>query len=536
MTNKDILIYAVDGRFTRFGAPLFSALLVILIFVSFPPLVAQGQKVDSLKSLLEREFGPKRQQILFELAYAFTDSDNHLAMAYINQAAKLSDAAGDSLMIVKCGRIKSLLYRRFNQMDSSMILCRKILPIAERNKFDAEVKRVLFGLALGYSHMSNYDKALNCYFRILASTDLEHDGAEAAAIFNNVGLVYFKLNDLDKALSYLNRSLAFRDDTKKTFDVELTFLNIGLCHVYKHNYTAAKRFTDSIFSTCKNRCSKGLTGKAYFNYGLISYGLKQLKLSEKQFLKSYELVKDANDKRYQLDNLIYLFKIYLDTNNLGSAKGLLNDAKALLSTDLYYTQGVMKMYGQLAKMFEKTGDISQVAFYQSKYILIRDSVYTEDLTKNLMRVESEYTERENTAKIDAQTKILRLSNEVISRQRALNIVAWLVAALSIILVFVLIQNVRQKKRVNIVLEQKVKERTIELELNHNLLLKTMQQRNVQFQRMSSEIRSSLATIKGLGVLVSHDVGTINASNYLAKIEETSNNLILGLNRVHDQQI
>ena len=106
MTNKDILIHAVDGGFTKFGATSFSALLVILIFVSFRPLVAQGQKVDSLKSLLEKEVGPKRQQILFELAYHFTDSDNRLAMDYINQATKLSDTFGDSLMIVKCGRLK----------------------------------------------------------------------------------------------------------------------------------------------------------------------------------------------------------------------------------------------------------------------------------------------------------------------------------------------------------------------------------------------------------------------------------------------
>jgi hypothetical protein len=79
MTNKDILIHAVAGRFIKFGATSFSALLVILIFISFRPLVAQGQKVDSLKSLLEKEFGPKRQQINFELAYHFTDIDNRLA-------------------------------------------------------------------------------------------------------------------------------------------------------------------------------------------------------------------------------------------------------------------------------------------------------------------------------------------------------------------------------------------------------------------------------------------------------------------------
>src|SRR5574339_729805 len=95
---------------------------------------------------------------------------------------------------------------------------------------------------------------------------------------------------------------------------------------------------------------------------------------------------------------------------------------------------------------------------------------------------------------------------------------------------VLIQNIKQKKRVNVMLEQRVKERTSELEQHHSLLLKSMRERDIQVERMSNDIRSSLATIKGLGVLVSHDAGTVNASSYLAKIEETSNQLIEGLNR------
>ena len=54
MTNKDILIDAVDGGFTKFGATSFSALPVILIFISFRPLVVSGTTGRLLKSLLKR--------------------------------------------------------------------------------------------------------------------------------------------------------------------------------------------------------------------------------------------------------------------------------------------------------------------------------------------------------------------------------------------------------------------------------------------------------------------------------------------------
>ncbi|HEY5916804.1 MAG TPA: tetratricopeptide repeat protein, partial [Chryseolinea sp.] len=218
-TNKDILIHDVDGGFTKFGAPSFCALLVILIIFSFRPLVAQTQKVDSLKSILEQRFGPNQQLILFELAYHFTDSDNHLAMDYLNQAAKLSYTFGDSLMIVKCGRLKSLLYRRFDQMDSSLILSRRILPIAERNKFNDEIKKILNGLALVYSYRANYDEALSAYLSILDLFDPTKNKSEASVILQNIGLVYFKLDDLDKALYYFNKSLALKDQANDQFDI-----------------------------------------------------------------------------------------------------------------------------------------------------------------------------------------------------------------------------------------------------------------------------------------------------------------------------
>ena len=34
-------------------------------------------------------------------------------------------------------------------------------------------------------------------------------------------------------------------------------------------------------------------------------------------------------------------------------------------------------------------------FYQNKYISLKDSVFNEELTKNLMKAEAEYQEKEN---------------------------------------------------------------------------------------------------------------------------------------------
>ena len=73
-------------------------------------------------------------------------------------------------------------------------------------------------------------------------------------------------------------------------------------------------------------------------------------------------------------------------------------------------------------MYIKVKNHERTAFYQQKYIQLKDSVYSEELTINLMKIEADYQERENRAKIEAQGQVLQLKEEIIKRQQILNIV------------------------------------------------------------------------------------------------------------------
>jgi tetratricopeptide (TPR) repeat protein len=494
------------------------------------PVAAQKQKIDSLKSILETKSGIVRAHVLFELAYQYADNDNSAAMTYITQGTKLAEASGDSLMIVKCGRLKSLLHRRFDQMDSSLSISERLLPIAERNNYTEEVKKLLNGLGLVYSFKAMYDKALSAYLRMLDATDPEKNTREFSTALNNVGLVYFKLDDLDKALYYFNRSLAVKYESNDKVDLETTLLNVGLCYAYKKDFSLAREYTDQVLGSCKSQCSPFLMCSAYFNLGLIDFSLNRLPQAENYFLRSYAHAKEITNEPYQFDNLIHLFQIYSKTGNTEAAKKLIKDAEAILSTETYYTQGIMELYGELSKVYQLLGDLGQVVHYQSKYIQLKDNVFTEDLTKNLMKVEAQYLERENNAKIQAQAKILELSNDIISRQKALNIGVCIVAILSIAIVVVLMQNVKQKRLANYLLEEKVKQRTIELEANRTELLKSLEERNQQMKRLSTEVKSSMATIKGLCQLSVKDFGMLSNGQYIDRIERATDNLQAGIYR------
>jgi len=523
MATKGIFFIKPANFFFQWALVLMLSLVLIESF-------AGEHKIDSLKSLLGKSPGPNRVRILYDLAYNYTDFDNKVAMTYINQAARLSSLMGDSLMMVKSGRLKSLLYRRLDEMDSSLMLSEKTLPIAERNNYHEETKKILNGMAIVYSYEAMYDKALAIYFRILDASAPEKNKKEYSVALNNVGLVYFKLDDLDQALQYFTRALALNEEIHDERELQTVLINISLCYVYQFNYSAAKEFTDRVLASCKDDCTADILSKCHFNYGLIAYGLKDLQLAEMYYLKSYELAKQTNNELYEMDNLIRLLHIYTETKNVSATKKFTKDAEAILRTDTYYNQGIMELYGELANAYKLFGNTEQVLHYQSKYIELRDQVYNEDLMKNLMKVEAEFLERENKDKIEAQAKILELSDEVITRQRALNIVIGIVAVLSFAIAVVLTQNVKQKRLANLLLEQKVKERTTELETHHLNLLKSLDERNQQVKRITSEIKSSMATIKGLCQLSLQDGSVSNRGQYITKIERASDTLQSGIYR------
>lgn len=482
--------------------------------------MADGQKIDSLKSLLNQKNGNIKCDILYQIAYEYIDVDNQLGLHYAKQAFKAAQEDCDSLRIVKAGRIKSLAFRRLGELDSSKLLSIEMLPIATSNHYKDELILILKALALIYSHEANYDKALNYYFQ---SLDISKNDKNVWVILNNIGIVYYKLQDYDKALNYYQQALNCVKDNNS--EDAYTLINMSLCYSYKKNYEAARSSINKAFSICGTNCSSIFVMQARFSLGLIDFGLNDLAIAESKFTQSYKLSKELNDERFLLDNIIYLSKINIRQNELNLAERYLNEAEQLVANGTPYNLELIKVYNELYRLYERLKKFNRMAYYQNKYIQLKDSIYGEELTRNLMRVESEYLERENRAKIDAQSQILALNEDVIFHQRVLNTFTGVIAILLASLTFTLIRINRQKRAANLFLEQKVKERTIELERNNDALLRSMEEQALIFQKVSSDIKSSIATIKGLCSLSLAESESSFGGQYVHKIQATSDQLL-----------
>ncbi len=494
-----------------------------------------AHRVDSLKSALNHSEGKTRQKVLYDLAYEYLQVDDAKALPYATEAFNMAWESGDSLMIVKSGRVRTQIFKELDEIDSSIATAHKVLPIAKRNNFNTELKYLLNSLGVAYTYKAEYDKGLAYSLESLDLRRKYEDSTSISIALNNTGLVFYKMKSYDRALVYFQQSLdldPLRDgmSTAAKTSYQYALINISLCYSHLDNLVKAEESVEQAYNLCEVSCPDYVLMSADYAAGVVRLKQGKKQEAEGKFLKSLSLARSIREERYELDNIIYLSQISLGSNRLAIAEKYLREAEALVEGGVPFNLEMVKIYRELFQLYEKMGDHRKVAFYQSKYIQLNDSIYSEEVTSNLMKVEADYMERENKATIETQEKILALDKEIIKRQRVINVFEGIAAALSIILVFVLVQNVKQKKRANVSLELKVKERTLALETHKVELLKSLDKRNQQMKRISMEVKSSVATILGLCRLSSQDVSVVNADQYIDRIEKTSYNLQSGIHR------
>src|SRR5690606_176761 len=137
-----------------------------------------------------------------------------------------------------------------------------------------------------------------------------------------------------------------------------------------------------------------------------------------------------------------------------------------------------------------------------------------------MKVEAEYRERENRAKIESQNEILALNNKVIRWQKYLNVGIGIVVLLLIAIIMLLFKRYRHKQLMNKMLDRQVFQRTRDLEFNRDVLYRACSERDQFLLKTSLDLRPHLTTLQGLCSIGSKDLRDAKANEYFARMEST----------------
>jgi signal transduction histidine kinase len=479
---------------------------LILICFDKSVLCQDLKKIDSLKTELVRSAPETKFPILNQLFKQYNQIDYNTALSYAREFYSLGRQFGDSVKIVEGGRMIAYSLMDLGRNDEAIEILIQTLKIADRNtknypEIKKQIKFILNNAGLAYTYLGNYDKALEYHFKSLLIREEEGDKKSIGTALNNLGLVFFNLKDYKSGIEYYQKAVETKHEIQDNNDLDRILINIGLCY---------------------NQLGEFKNGIDYFNQGfsglgIAYFGRKVLDKAEDCFLRSLKISKSQNNSLYTVSNLYQLSLVEISKGD--NEKGLKYLEEALgLAENSDFVDPLMYIYKEFSDIYGKDLNYERSAYYLGKYVSLKDSIYSDELIKNLAKVQTNYAERENIKTIKEKNEILVLKEALIERQRAqslfIAVIVLLVLGLGLVL---LIANKRQQRvsadlamaKVKIEeqnsmlsvqnkeLDKRVKERTLELSKSNKMLMEVNSELDNFLYKTSHDIRGPLVTLKGL---------------------------------------
>jgi tetratricopeptide (TPR) repeat protein len=510
---------APSGRF------IFAIILV--------PFLIQAQpittKIDSLESLLSSSTGVEKFQVLAGLFNETKQTNFEVALSYARQANLVAKTIGDSVLMVEAGRMIAYSLDDMGKSSEAINILNKSVRIAERNQIkNPELKLKLKGLynnmGVAYMYVGKYDSSLSYHLKSLELREVEGDSSNISRALNNIGLAYYKLKNSNKALEYYLKSYAFRKPLRRPDDLFTLLLNIGLCYINLDNNAKAYSAFQEALNLCNNNCSELQLMEAHIGLGLMYRSKMDFKHSTDYLQSSLRIARSKNDIRYIIDNLIELGKNELSLKNFRNSLIYLNEAIGLANSS-DFNESKINILHELSNVYAQLKDFEKKAFYQDQYISLKDSIYNENLLRNLLHINSGFEERTNLQIIKEKEKALALQNEIIERQRLETILVAIISGLFLFIIILLYSTYRKKVKFEVILEERVKSRTAELENSRHQLEYLISEQNNKFKRTFNKYRAALNNINGIYQLACLETSEPISLKYFTKINEITVSVI-----------
>ncbi|GAB4279568.1 MAG: ATP-binding protein [Marinilabiliales bacterium] len=493
--------------------------------------VLATEKVDSLLNKLNNVKETEIVQVYTELGDVLSkikplNAINYYKQALVNLQEQESDISEEIPLLLKIAKN----YRSIGDYTYALEYLDKVLELA-MEKDDKDVIMDAYNeMAINYFHLNKYDTSIKYFKKYIGLLEEKLDKENLSIAYNNIANIYRVVNDYSKAFDYLNQAEQFLIELGDSVALANTLNNKALLYQDKKDYFKAWEY----FYRAESIADKFDDFPTRINiYGNIA------NLAFEQ--KNYPLAKTYFNK---------IIKYALKINN----HQILSD-----------------VYRQMSELYEIEGDNKSALDYFKLHTLHKDSVIQSrnDAQINELKVLYDVDKKVHENKILKQeNSIQKLQNQ---KQKNIIVFAIVILLLVISVVIILINRFRiikkhnriledknkeiekvnkQLKVLNKDLEEKVKERTIELsnEIKDKIeaekkvkeALKAAQKANLIkdnfLSNISHEVRTPLNAILGLSALLENKLENINDEDikiYLKGIKESSNRLLHLINNIID---
>jgi tetratricopeptide (TPR) repeat protein len=419
-------------------------------------------------------------------------------------------------------QLKTFVKKKNILLVCLIIICLSTMAIGQNAKIDElklrlknakhDTTRVitLYKLAVHSNYIGEYKEALLYANQSIKLGEKIHFSSGCAGAYNNAGVTYFFLGKYPEALNHYHKALKYSKEALNKNVIAQSTMNVGIVYAVQKNYNKAFQYFKRAEKVLQEIDDKQALIDLYSNMGSLYYeegnykealkydflaiklyeetGIIQQKLvvlnnmadiyiKEGNFIEAFKFANEAlqcgqitEDKNGIATTFILMGEIYFQQNNLSKANHYYNDALKI-AQEIGSLKLLSDVYQKLSLLFASQNN-DKAAFYNyKKYIIYRDSIFSQENTQQLVQLQMQYSfdEKESLAKAKQQIKDAR-ANEEIQKQRLLKTAIGAGAAL-VLLIFLLLTNRRKAKyelQVN-----KLENKTLRSQLNPHFIFNAL---------------------------------------------------------------
>lgn len=390
------------------------SLVLMFVLVVITPLILSGQSgdLDSLISRLRNHSleDTVRVDLLNEVAFGYAHSNPKLLRNYANESLTLAN---------------SLNYSR-------------------------GTARALNVIASSFWVQGEYNLGLDYYTRSLRIYEEIDDKRGIFVCYNNMGEIYKKLKNFDAALAYHEQALSMKMRYLPGVTPLMSYVNIAEVHLGLKSLESAKEYFDRALSLAVEQENSRTEAYALSGLGEILVAYKQYDLAISNYNKALKLRVEMSDLRGAATSSLLLGQAY-------TGKGEYNHAELNFKSALRYSEiiGARDLETQITKSMymldSSRGDYLDALAHNTRYNVLRDSLFTLEKEKQLARIQTIYDVEKKEKANALLLKDKKSNEELIRYQAVINIGVALGLILFGVMSFVLYQQREQKIDTNYLL-------------------------------------------------------------------------------------
>lgn len=442
------------------------------------------------------------------------------------QALKIQQEIGSEREQADTHNRLGVFYRQKPDIKKSLYHFDEGIAIAKKYNAVVLLATIYMNKANSFNEAARYDEAIDMHLESIRLKERMNDQRGLMQSYNNIALVLKRAKEYEKSKDYFLKANFLARKLKSPSTLGYNYANLATLYAQLNQKDSVTWMFEQALAAFNQTGEKPGLGLVCHNYGTFLMEEGQYARAEEMLKKALSIRQEIKGKYDVASSMNLLGALYSRMGKPKEAETWLLQSLTLLKDENSYRK--KDAYGYLAEHYKSLNDFEEAYKYQAAYMAMSDTLVDEKEMVTILRKQNQYELEKKEAELVLEKKEKKLQSLALSKKNQL--LAFITAGflLSVLLLFLLYKNYRNKKSYSEILERKNQQvETLVRELHHRVKnnlqtvsgLLSLQSNRIQDDEIRQIMEEGKSRVEAMALIhqklyLNNELASVNIEEYL----------------------